>query len=153
MENINNKRKAFTLVEFLIAMVIMTAAIFSLLAAHFGVLVLNETSRNVTLATQEAQAKLEELKNIAFDALASYDDISFDVVNFPNDEAKGHIDVDGTVYSDLKRVHISVSWKQRKDRIIGEDMNLNGILDAGEDKNGNGELNSPADLVTFISEW
>ncbi|MDP8259733.1 MAG: hypothetical protein P9L96_01810 [Candidatus Gygaella obscura] len=148
-----DKRSAFTLVEFLIAMVIMTAAIFSLLAAHFSIIVLNETSRNVTLATQESQAKLEELKNIAFDALSVYDDTSFDVFNFASNDAKGHIDVDSTVYNDLMRVHISVSWKQRTDRVVGEDMNLNGMLDTGEDKNGNGELNSPADLITFISEW
>lgn len=39
---------------------------------------------------------------------------------------------------------------REKNRIIGEDANLNGVLDAGEDDNENGELDSPAHIETVI---
>jgi len=55
-------------------------------------------------------------------------------------------------YDRLLEVILTVSWKQRDGRIIGEDLNLNGILDAGEDANSNGRLDSPSELRSLISE-
>ena len=50
----------------------------------------------------------------------------------------------------LLMVTMSFSWRQTNNRIIGEDTNFNGQLNAGEDKNGNGVLDSPAQLVSYI---
>ena len=47
-------------------------------------------------------------------------------------------------------VTISVCWRQGS-RIIGEDLNLNGALDAGEDTNGNGIIDSTVELVTQVA--
>jgi len=44
---------------------------------------------------------------------------------------------------------VEVSWKQGNS-VIGEDTNLNGILNSGEDKNGNNLLSSTVELVTRI---
>ena len=61
----------------------------------------------------------------------------------------------GVVYVDdtdpeLLRVTISVCWNQ-KNRIFGEDKNLNGVLDAGEDKNNNGIIDSPVQIITLVA--
>jgi len=60
----------------------------------------------------------------------------------------------GVVYVDdtnpeLLEVTVSVCWQQVL-RVIGEDKNLNGVLDAGEDTNGNGKIDSSVQLVTRI---
>jgi len=49
----------------------------------------------------------------------------------------------------LLQATVSVCWRQ-KNRVIGEDKNLNGALDAGEDANGNKIIDSPVELTTLI---
>jgi hypothetical protein len=50
---------------------------------------------------------------------------------------------------ELLQATVSVCWRQ-KNRVIGEDKNLNGALDAGEDANGNKIIDSPVELTTLI---
>jgi hypothetical protein len=52
--------------------------------------------------------------------------------------------------SDLWTVYVSATWKDRRGRYNGEDVNLNGQLDTGEDKNGNNRLDSNVGFSTFI---
>lgn len=54
----------------------------------------------------------------------------------------------------LKEARVVVSWKQRLGRIIGEDINLNGELDTGEDKTGghSGELDSPCEIISAFAK-
>ena len=47
-------------------------------------------------------------------------------------------------------LHVSACW-QARGRRIGEDLNCNGSLDAGEDPNGNGWLDSPAMASTRVA--
>jgi len=149
------KKRGFTLIEVMVTTFVLVVAICGLLGLFLSAIVLNETSRNAFLATQAAQAKLEELKNVLFSDLPSYNNTSFDPSGFGAGLAKGRIEVDDTVYNtsdyNLKKVHISVSWKQNANRIVGEDVNLDGVYAASEDKDNNGEINSPAEIYTFIS--
>jgi len=49
----------------------------------------------------------------------------------------------------IKEARVIVCWRQRLGNIIGEDRNLNGALDAGEDTGGvSGELDSPCELIS-----
>jgi len=143
------------MIEVMVTTFVLVVAICGLLGLFFSSIVLNETSRNISLATQAAQAKLEELKNVIFSDLPSYNNASFDVAGFGTGLAKGRIEVSDTVYNtsdyNLKKVHISVSWRQNANRIVGEDSDLDGVYSAGKDINNNGEINSPAEIYTFIS--
>lgn len=49
----------------------------------------------------------------------------------------------------LLRVKAVICWKD-KNRVFGEDQNLNGVLDAGEDINKNGEIDSPCYAETVL---
>ena len=51
---------------------------------------------------------------------------------------------------DLLDLYISACWSARQRR-ISEDANCNGVLNAGEDRNGNGLLDSPVMLSTRIA--
>jgi hypothetical protein len=115
--------------------------------------ILTDLSRDLTVATNALQAKMEEIKKTNFDSLASLNGTTFDISGFDSSNAKGVVYVTDTGYTDLKRVHIEVSFKSRN-RVIGGDRNLNGVANTGEDfinVNGVNELISPVELVTLIA--
>ena len=56
--------------------------------------------------------------------------------------------VSGTL-TDALNVTVLVSVKA-KNQVVGEDKNLSGVLDSGEDFNGNDRLDSPVSLSTVV---
>ena len=50
----------------------------------------------------------------------------------------------------LLNLHVAACWRS-SGRVIGEDKNLNGRLDAGEDANGSGWMDSPVMISTLIA--
>lgn len=144
-------RKGFTLVEVMMALAILTFCLTGMLLTYIGLLALSETSRNLSLAVNVAQTKLEELRDQPFDSLVNFNNTTFDVSGFAAGSAKGRIEVTNAGYADLNQVRIVVSWRQRGGRIIGEDINLNGVLNGGEDNNNNTILDSPSEVISFIA--
>ncbi len=62
-----------------------------------------------------------------------------------------YIDKVPNSYDYLLDIYVSMSFKvPNKQIIIGEDKNLNGILELAEDVNGNGKSDSPISLSTSI---
>lgn len=97
-----------------------------------------------------AQEKLEEIRNHNFHKIyLDYDDTTFGVAGI--EEAEGRVDVDNT-NPDLLEITVTVCWKQVGGRVIGEDLNLDGDLDTGEDSNGNGQLDSPVQIITLMAK-
>jgi hypothetical protein len=131
---------------------ILVSCLCGILFTYMSMFVLSDLARDFTLANNALQAKIEEIKKMSFDSL-SVGDEPFNLTDygFPRSESKGRIEISNTIYSDLKRVRLIGCFKSRQ-RIIGEDKNLNGILDTGEDINGNGRLDSPSELVTLIAK-
>lgn len=139
-----------TLLELMIATAVLIIAITGLLAALTGLFTLNENAGKLTLAMTAAQDKIEEIRNANFDTLFSaYNAAHFDPDGFLPSQAEANIVINDT-NPDLLQVCVSVSWMGRSNKIIGEDLNLNGGLDAGEDLNGDLRLSSPAEIVTLI---
>lgn len=142
------ERSGFTLMELMLAAAVLIIAISGLVAAFIGCYVLNETAKNLTLATMGAQEKLEEIRNHNFGKIYSdYNGTTFDVTGI---DAEGRVDVDNAD-ADLLKIAVTICWRQVGGRIVGEDLNLDGDLDAGEDSNGNGQLDSPAQIVTLMA--
>jgi len=148
----NKKISGFTLMELMIAIAILIIALTGLLAIFARLLSLNENARKLTLATVACQDKMEQIRKSDFSTLyAAYNGTNFDPSGFPAGEAKGAVSIDNTDPKLLK-VYVSVSWRERSNRVIGEDKNLNGTRDAGEDVNTNGMLDSPAALATLMAQ-
>jgi prepilin-type N-terminal cleavage/methylation domain-containing protein len=141
--------RGFSLAEILLAVAILAFAFCGILAMHTTCLVLMATSKNVNIATNAAQGLIEEIRSTPFTQIISdYNGLNFIVNNIPS--SRGVVYVDDTD-PELLEVTISVCWKQGK-RIIGEDTNLNGVLDSGEDKSPyNQIIDSPVELVTRIA--
>ena len=143
-------KTGFTLLELIIGSVILVVAIVGLLAAFGNCFTINEGARNLTIAMNNAQGKIEEIRNLTFDQVAAQDGANFEIIELPDNDSEGIVEIN-TNNPNLLTVTITVCWRQKGGRIFGEDTNLNGALDTGEDTNGNNVLDSPAQLVTLIA--
>lgn len=144
-------KKGFTLIEVMAATVILVGAILPALFLIVNNINMGENSKNQTLARNAARAKVEEMRNADFSTLVSaYDDHVFDI---PGLNGKMRVDADVVAMSSnsLIDVRVVICWRQRGSRIIGEDSNLNGVLNTGEDANNNGHIDSPCMILTSIA--
>jgi Tfp pilus assembly protein PilV len=142
--------KGLNLLELMTATAVLVIAVCGLLAIFTKLLALNENARRLTLAMTSAHEKMEEIRDSNFDTLYSaYNGTRFDPRGLPPADAEGNVTVINTDPSLLK-IYVTVSWKGRSDKITGEDLNLNGALDPGEDLNGNNRLDSPAGIVSLM---
>ncbi|MFH1479172.1 MAG: type II secretion system protein [Candidatus Omnitrophota bacterium] len=140
----------FTLIELTTAAAIVVIALSGLLMLFARLSSMNENANNLTLANIAIQDKMEEIKNFNFDTiLATYNNTRFEPDGFAADQADGWIKVN-QFSPGLLQVYISVSWRESSNRVIGEDKNLNGQLDGGEDLDSDNLLSSPARLITLI---
>jgi hypothetical protein len=64
--------------------------------------------------------------------------------------------IGATAFTDLKNVRAAVAFSSRN-RVFGEDQNLNGVLDSGEDDamygGINGRLNSQVETATLVANY
>jgi prepilin-type N-terminal cleavage/methylation domain-containing protein len=147
------KIRGLTLIEVLIATVVLVVALLSTLGLLSHSLSLPQGNKDSTIALHEAEAMMEQI--CADDYLtirqryATVAQTPFTIANLTGM---------GTVYANelpgaingLMRVKVVVCYRH-KNRIIGEDADLDGILDTGEDTIlTNGELDSPCQLETVI---
>lgn len=139
------------MIELLLTITMLAFCLCGILITYINMFLLSDLSRDMTLATNAVQAKMEEAKKTGFDNLSSLNGTTFDLDGFTPATAKGLIEVTNTGYSDLKRVRISASFKSRF-QTVGEDKNFNGVLNAGEDADLNSRLDSPVELVTLIAK-
>lgn len=161
LSQIRLKSRGLTLMELMLATMILAFVLVGLLETYIVCLDLVEVSKNASIAINSCQTKLEEIKNTAYAQIKTlYNGVSFNPTgitakgvtyafycNGPSDCS------DAYALTDLLQVMVSVSWRQRNGRIIGEDKNLDGALNAGEDiPPANGVLDSTAEAVTFISQ-
>ena len=160
-------KKGFTLPELLLAVAIAAFAVCGILLMYIAGMNLIKTSKNVSIATSYAQGVMEKIRNTPFPDIpgmifvvngTSYPPIVVNanltrwnfplpVNNLPTNRCAVYVN-----YTDPEflLVTISVCWRQGN-RVIGEDINLNGALDAGEDTNGNLIIDSTVELVTQVA--
>ena len=156
----NKKEAAFSLVELLIVVWILAFVMTAMIQLFIYTSVEAEMAGNKTLAVSEAQNKIEEIRN------SNYANI---VTNYSSGGTPGNIFTPtsftgkGVVYldtngsfinstsSELIGIKVVVCWRNKYGRVVGEDTNLNGQKDAGEDLNGNNQLDSPVVLMSMIT--
>lgn len=162
------KKKALTLAEVLIALLVVSLGIGGMFMVyptlHQGVGLVSQKIR----AWEAAKQTVEHVKILDFDNdlwSNAYDpdnppsglqpQVFFASGNPPLEKASSvyYIEkvetTDGTIADDFVRVTAVVSFAAGN-RVIGEDQNFNGQLDSGEDQDGNGILNSSVSLTIFI---
>lgn len=141
------RRKAFTLVETLVATGVFLIATIGIMYSYLKCLELTEIGRNASIAVQAVKNEMEDIKNSNFTTLyATYNNATFTAAGI---NGKGVVYVDNSNPA-LLQVKVVFCWQQQNGRLIGEDADLDGVLDAGEDKNGNGQIDSYVQIQTNI---
>ncbi|MBI4335816.1 MAG: hypothetical protein HY589_04090 [Candidatus Omnitrophica bacterium] len=145
-----NTRDGLTLIEVLISAAVLAGVLVSVISVYMICFELTYTSRNMTFAVNGAQLKMEEIRDHDFYKINDdYNNADFTVRELPAGANRGVIYVDNS-NPDLLEVAISVSWREHG-RVIGEDLDFDGVLDTGEDKNGNGFIDSTVQVVSLIA--
>lgn len=175
-------KTGFTLIELMIGAVVLVTALLGLLGVFTGCFGLNETARNLTIAINGSQQRLEEMRR---HTLANFDSIvgdcspggsvgnTFTINNWLPAAEQGAViyilnPQTGAILNTspaanpgltLYEVRITVCWRQRGGRIIGEDngtgaggIALDGVLNGSEDVDGNNMLDSPAQIITLMGQ-
>jgi Tfp pilus assembly protein PilV len=154
----NLGKEGFSLAELMVATFILIIALVGILISYLKCLELNEFNKNSSYAVVAAKNRMEQIKDTDFtqlvgawndDVFSSSDLGELDSLGGSSRFASGVSYVDSSV-SDLYEITVSVCWRQKSGRVIGEDLDLDGVLDAGEDVNGNGMIDSPVQLITLI---
>jgi hypothetical protein len=176
MKFLAKNKKGLTYTEILITLPIALLSIFSAVAAILGSIGFNETAKAYTLGMNFAAHRLEEIrKEATTDAITfrqkmlSYNNKRFPTYPpvYPNPSQQEDNTLRGlgldpfraeamtrvTMLStyDLADVTVVVCVKDKRDRVIGEDKNFNGVLDSGEDTNSNNVLDSPLTLHVLVA--
>ena len=144
-----NQKTGFTLAELLIAAIVFIPAVSGILISYINCLELSDQSKTFSLAVHGVKSRFEEIKNTSFSQIkANYNNVTFTAANL-NGIGVSYVDDANPI---LLKVTVTFCWKQGNGRVLGEDKNLNGQLNTGEDQNGNGLLDSPAQLVSYIAQ-
>jgi|TARA_B100000315_G_scaffold240601_1_gene260597 prepilin-type N-terminal cleavage/methylation domain-containing protein len=147
-------KKGFSMIELMIGVAILVFALTALLASYANMFLLSDVARDNSIATNAIRSKIEEVKKQSFTSLDAYNGTIFNLDGFSPSDAKGIIEVSNVAgFINLKEIRVVGCFVSRG-RVIGEDTNLNGILDVGtgEDVNNNSRLDSPAEIVTLITK-
>jgi len=146
--------RGFTLIELAIALAIFGMLLVGLFAALASATILSDAATSKAAALAATVSKLEEI--IATDRDRLIADYStggapgplFAVAGLPHSQGVVALD---TSEAGLITVHCTVCWRGKGNRLYGEDADLDGVRDPGEDANGNGFIDSPVTLsVTLV---
>ena len=109
MLKINKKlsHKGFSLIELMVAVAILAMAIFGIFNAYSVGFMGMVDARNVTVATNYAREKMEEIKNKSFGEIG--DELPADYIPGQT-KFKREVDVEDEVAEELIKVTTEVSW-------------------------------------------
>jgi Tfp pilus assembly protein PilV len=144
---VGQNKKGFTVVEIMIAILVLLPVLIAIVLTLVRSMELAELNRNSAIALWDVKSKLAEIENTPFSQIAA----NFDNVTFISPDLTGvGVTYVNNINSSMLEVTATFSWTQKGGRIVGEDRNLNGQINGGEDINSNGILDSPVTLTTYI---
>jgi prepilin-type N-terminal cleavage/methylation domain-containing protein len=139
-------QNGFSLPELLIATFVLTIIFTGSVLVFIKTAELNEISSSMSTAMSSARNRVVQIEIAAFDSVyGNYHGVSFTPTGLTNSKGVTYVDNSNP---ELLVITTVVSWTQKNGRLFGEDADLDGNLDAGEDANGNGRLDSPVELTT-----
>ena len=136
-----------TLLELLMATLILLPLFTVGMQTFIKCMELSDLAKNSSLAVWGARNRITTIENTAFNQIYNtYNNTTF-TINGMTGIGKTYVN---NTDPDHLLLTVSFSWRERSGRIIGEDKDLDGVLDTGEDANGNGQLDSIVKLTTQI---
>ena len=137
--------KGLTLPELLITTIILLPLFVGTILSFIKSMELSEMARHSSMAVLACKNKMAEIENTAFAQVHG----NFNNTTFTAPDLNGI----GVVYVDnsnpaLIEITTSFSWRERTGRVMGEDLDLDGQIDTGEDSNSNSMLDSIVQLTS-----
>ncbi|MBU2540380.1 MAG: hypothetical protein KJ593_00600 [Candidatus Omnitrophica bacterium] len=145
-------RRGITLIELAITSAIIIITFVAFLFGIVSCFKLAQVSKESFFVLYSASAKMEEIRGHNFiDVYNYYNGHTFEVAELPAGSSKGTVTIDNS-NPDLLKAYIAVCWRSSDGRVIGEDANLDGILDPAEDTNpNNNKMDSPVTLASYVT--
>jgi len=112
-------KKGLTLIELMVAVSITALVVTGSLLSFVQLMILADASANLTIAVNDAQFVLEQLKVTPFNSISSY--VVPETVNFPgvpnvpvlHNLPEETITLTRNVVGDLATISVDVSWKEK----------------------------------------
>lgn len=149
------KSSGFSLAELLVTVGILVVVIVVLLQLFVYNSVLAELSGNMGYVLSDAQTKLEEIKNSDFSLITTNyasGGTPGNTFDLSQGQGKGVIYIDSS-NANLLQITVVICWKNKDGRVIGEDADLDGVLDVGEDlPPTNSKIDSKAAFILKIAK-
>ncbi|MBW2737749.1 MAG: prepilin-type N-terminal cleavage/methylation domain-containing protein [Deltaproteobacteria bacterium] len=112
MRKLHDNNSGFTLIEVLVAMVILSVGLLGTAALITGIINGNKVSNRITTATVLAQDKMEEIKSVSY-ANAVSEIRAF--LPSPDDKYEREVTVvDDSPAANMKTVTVTVYWESSK---------------------------------------
>jgi prepilin-type N-terminal cleavage/methylation domain-containing protein len=139
--------QGFTLTELLIGLMILLPLCTITMKLFIDCTQLNKQSMNTAQALSALIDRMSVIEKTSFNQiLSSYNNQTFTLNGF---DGRGVSYITAT-NANYVTVTLSFSWREDNDRVIGEDKDLDGVIDTGEDINGNGRLDSPVQITSIV---
>ena len=108
------KSRGFTLVEVLVAILILTVGLLGMAALTVGIIKGNKLSSDLTTATTLAQDKMEDLRRLGYSGTPAADDTNTEAYGTISDYARykrvTETDVDSPA-ADMKTITVTAYWQ------------------------------------------
>lgn len=165
------KTEGFTYTEVIMTLPVVLLSILAAIGTLLGSMQYNDLAQAKTKAMNLAIYRIEEIKSKATTDTLNFQTVmtAYHNVRYPSAPPTQEqinilyglgitvptdIEAISTVTKieeDLMDVTVTVFYRSKNGRMVGEDKNLNNVLDAGEDSNNNGALDSPIILKTMVA--
>jgi len=140
-------KKGFTLAELMMVSAILIFLFAGMLMAFFRCIQLKEISQNSSMALLVTKNRMEQIRDTSFDQIfATYNNATFTTAGL-NGIGVSYVD---NTNPKLRIVRVAFCWQEKNGRVFGEDLNLNGQLDGGENQDGNVFIDSPAQVIASV---
>lgn len=153
MSNADSK-KGVSLIEVLISAFILVIVAVVFLQSYISCIKLASMTKESLFALNSAAAKIEEVRNHNFSDIYNYYNNgaghTFGVTELNPQDSMGTVFVDNS-NPNLLTVTVTVCWRHMGGGIVGEDTNLDAVLQPQEDANNNNKIDSPVRLATYIA--
>lgn len=140
-------KKGFTLAEVMISTFLLVLIFSGTILTFFHCMDLNEMARNSSIALSAIKSRIAEIENTPYSQVSAI----YNNATFTSPDLKGiGVSTINSANPDFLEVTATFTWQQKNGRIVGEDLNMNGIINSGEDVNNNNILDSPVTVATAI---
>jgi prepilin-type N-terminal cleavage/methylation domain-containing protein len=148
ISSVRKYTSGFTLAELAIATAIFAIAATGILSVFISSAAISESAGDITSMINLAREEIEDsIKGTQFDNLGNYNKV---FPNIPADTSLACYVSNHPAIANLKQATVVICYRGRSNRVIGEDSNLNGVMDSGEDLDNNGRLSSLSEVTYFI---